>query len=347
MTEPYIGANFAHFTEILRERGVSYNYTTIRNILISVGITSPKCHGPNKEKAPHPIRPRREAFGELLQADASPFDWLGTGETYALHGSIGCVTGLYLAKHEWLLGYLEVTRQTIENFGIPSEPYPDKAGVFFVNNKKDGDLTIEERLEGSCLKEQKTRLRRVTWELGVDTHPAHSPQARGCVERLWGTLRSHLPVEFKRHGVTTIEAAAFLPSYLRRFNTRFGVRPARNKTNFVRLYDVSVLDTLLTVKIGRKTDRSGVFSFHHYKVMVAECACMGKKIEIVTSEKLGVKAMVPDNGKTYEITWRDGNEQVKTRMPTVTRMFIDKYLRANAKETTRVERGMFSGKAWQ
>jgi hypothetical protein len=65
------------------------------------------------------------------------------------------------------------------------------------------------------------------------------------------------------------------------------------------------------------------------------------------SEKLGMKAMVPGNGKTYEITWRVGNGQVKTRMPTVTRMFIDKYLKANAKETRRVERGMFSGNAWQ
>jgi transposase len=66
MTEPYTGANFARFTEILREQGVSYNYTTIRNILISAGITSPKRYRPNKEKAPHPLRPRWEAFGEPL-----------------------------------------------------------------------------------------------------------------------------------------------------------------------------------------------------------------------------------------------------------------------------------------
>jgi hypothetical protein len=134
-----------------------------------VGITSPRRHGPNKEKVPHPIRPGREAFGEPLQADASPFDRLGTGQSYALHGyaddATGCVTGLYLAKHERLPGYLEVTRQTVENFGVPSEPYPDKAGIFFVSNKKDSDLTIEEQLEGLCLKDQKTRLGRVMGRL--------------------------------------------------------------------------------------------------------------------------------------------------------------------------------------
>jgi hypothetical protein len=341
MTEPYLGANFAHFTEILQEYGISYTYSTIRNILTSAGITSPKCHRPHKERVPHPPRPRREAFGELLQADASPHDWLGTGEKYALHGYIddatGCVTGLYLAKHECVLGYLEVTRQTISNFGIPAELYPDKAGIFFVNNKKDRDLTIEEQLEGLSVNGHKTQLGRIMGELGVDMHPAHSPQAKGRIERLWETLQSRLPVEFKRHGITTIEAAnAFLPSYTRRFNAQFSVHPTQNKTNFVRLYDLSTLDTLLTVKIGRTTDRSGVFSFHNYKFMVAERACMGKKIEIVMSEKLGMKAMVPGNSKLYEIKYCDfDNGQVKTHMPTVTKLFIDKYLRANVKDTTR------------
>jgi hypothetical protein len=188
-TEPYTGANFAHFTEILREQNILYDYTTIRNILVSAGIKSPKRHRPKKERVPHPLRPRREAFGELLQADASPYDWLGTGEMYALHGYIddatGCITGLYLSKNECLLGYLEVTRQTIENFGVPSELYPDKAGVFFVTNKKDRDLTIEEQLEGLKLKDQKTQLGRIMGELDIDMHPAHSPQAKGRIERLW------------------------------------------------------------------------------------------------------------------------------------------------------------------
>jgi hypothetical protein len=198
------------------------------------------------------------------------------------------------------------------------------------------------------VKDHKTQLGRIMGELGVDMHPAHSPQAKGRVERLWETLQSRLPVEFKRHGVMTLEAAnAFLSLYTRRFNAQFSVHPAQNKTNFVRLYDLSVLDRLLTVKIGRKTDRSGIFSFHNYKFMVSERACMGKKIDVVMSEKLGMKAMVPGSSKLYEIKWCNFNEQVKTHMPTVTKLFIDKYLRANAKETTRVERGMFASNAWQ
>jgi hypothetical protein len=110
---------------------------------------------------------------------------------------------------------------------------------------------------------------------------------------------------------------------------------------------VSVLNIILTVKIGRKTDRSGVFSFQNYKIMMAERTCMSKKIDVVMSEKLGMKAMVPGNGKTYEIKWYDCNEQVKMHMPTVAKMFIDKYLRISVKDTTQVKRGMFSSNAWQ
>jgi hypothetical protein len=291
----------------------------------------------------------------MLQADASSFDWLENGEMYALHGYVddatGKITGLFMAKNECLLGYLEVTRQTIENFGVPSELYPDKAGVFFVNNKKDKDLTIEEQLEGLKLKDQKTQLGRIMGELDVDMHPAHSPQAKGRIERLWETLQSRLPVEFKRQGITTIEGANnFLPIYMRQFNAQFGVQPTRNKSGFAQLYDLSALDTLLTVKIERNTDRAGVFSFHNHKFMVTDRACMGKKIEIVMSEKIGMKAMVSGGNNLYEIKSCDfNNKQIKTHMPNVIKMFIDKYLLTNTKETTKSEGDIFSKKTevWQ
>jgi hypothetical protein len=158
-----------------------------------------------------------------LQADASPFDWLGAGELSSLHGFIddgtGTVTGLYLCKNECLLGYLEVTRQTIVNYGIPAEIYPDKASVFFVNVKTE-KLTIEEQLEG--LAARKTQLGRIMDELNVHMHPAHSPEAKGRVERLWETLQSRLPVELARRGIRTIEQAnQFLPVYIRKYNEQF------------------------------------------------------------------------------------------------------------------------------
>jgi transposase len=336
VVDTYIKANFRHFTEILAEQGITYSYTSIRTILTAAGHKSPKSRKPKREQKAHPPRARREAFGEMLQADASPFNWLGTGEL-SLHGYIddatGTVTGLYLCKNECLLGYLEVTRQTIETFGVPSELYPDKASVFFINTKNE-KLTIEEQLEG--LAEKKTQLGRIMEELGVHMHPAHSPQAKGRIERLWETLQSRLPVEFAKRNISTIEQAnEFLPIYLRKHNQQFTVNPARNESWFVKLYDNSVLDSLLTVKIERKTDNSGVFSFHNHKFIVSDPACRGKKITVMMSEKLGLKALMGKN--LYDIKYADyfDNKHITTHMPEVTRLLIDKYLRTHTKETTK------------
>jgi transposase len=349
ISETYIKANFTHFTEILAEFGITYSITTIRKILTAAGHKSPKSRRPRKEIKSHPSRPRREHFGEMLQADASPFNWLGTGEL-ALHGfqddATGCITGLYLCKNECLLGYLEVVRQTIETYGIPSELYPDKAGVFFINIKND-DLTIEEQLDG--LMERKTQLGRIMEELGVDMHPAHSPQAKGRIERLWETLQSRLPVEFIREGITTIEAAnAYLPVYIRKFNAQFTIKPAQNESMFVRLYDNSVLDIMLAAKIERKTDNSGGFSFHNFKFMVSDPACRGKKITIIMSEKLGFKAMLGIKSALYDIQFCDyfNNKQKQSHMPDVTKSLIERYLTAYAKETTRPDSFGKRAKNW-
>jgi transposase len=339
LTDTYKKANFLHFTKILfEETGLKYSYNAIRAILMSADVKSPKTRRTRKQVQAHPPRPRREHFGEMLQADGSPFDWFDNGQQESIHGYIddatGTVTGLYMEKNECLLGYLEVTRQTILNYGIPGELYPDKAGVFF-NNQKDKELlTKEEQLEGMI--EKRTQLGEIMEELGVNMHPAHTPQAKGRIERLWETLQSRLPVEFKRRGIATIAAAnAFLPEYIKIHNAEFAVQPSSNKSMFVRLYDLSVLDTLLAVKFQRKTDNSGVFSFHNHKFLVTDPNCLGKMITILMSEKIGYKAML--GRKLYDIKYCDfhNNRQIKTHMPEVTKLFIDKYLKSDAKETTR------------
>ena len=341
LSDVYRKANFAHFTEILAEMGIVVSYTTIRNIMKEAKHKSPKSRRPKKEKQAHPPRPRRESFGEMLQADSSPYDWFGTGENLSLHGFIddatSTVTGLYLEKNECLLGYLEVARQTIERHGIPSELYPDKASVFFVAPREKENLTIEEQLEG--IEEKITQLGLIMAELGVDMHPAHSPQAKGRIERLWGTLQSRLPVEFRRRGIATMSAANdfLIREYIPSYNKEFAVTPASNASRFVRLYDTSILDTLLVCRIPRKTDNSGVFQFHNHKFIVPDPACRGKKIDLVMSEKIGFKAMLGRHGPLYEIQYCDfyKNKQIKSHIPDVTRFFIDRYLKSSVKETTK------------
>jgi hypothetical protein len=281
----------------------------------------------------------------MLQGDASLFDWFDNGQMKSLHGYIddatGSITGLYMEKNECLVGYLEVTRQTVLNFGVPSELYPDKASCFFVNARDKNNLTTEEQLQG--ITEKKTQLGHIMDELGVDMHPAHSPQAKGRIERLWETLQSRLPIEFKRRGITSIEAAnAFLPAYLQSYNKEFTVVPAKNKSMFVQLYDKSALDHLLVAKVTRKSNKAGVFSFHNHKFFIPDSACRNKTIDIIMSEKLGFKAML--DKKVYNIQYCDfyDNRQVKTHMPEITKLLIERYLKAGVKETTWSEKEIFA-----
>lgn len=185
-------SNFKHFQELLSEReNINISYSALYKILRQAGIKSPKKHRKTKL---HHRRKRKDSEGMMLQADGTPFDWFENGEKYSLHGFIddatGKITGLYMCKNECLLGYLEVLRQTLENFGIPISLYPDKYSVFFPPKKVDDHITIEEQLNGR----QKgiTQFGRIVEELGIEMFPASSPQAKGRIERLWETLQSRL-----------------------------------------------------------------------------------------------------------------------------------------------------------
>lgn len=85
-------------------------------------------------------------MGELIQADAAPYDWLGTGHTYALHSFVddvtGIPTGLYLTEHECLMGYNQALKQTLLSYGIPQSLYPDRSGIFSFPIRREKTLHL-------------------------------------------------------------------------------------------------------------------------------------------------------------------------------------------------------------
>ena len=112
----YEQTNFTHFRELLEEReSISISYATLCRMLKAAGIVSKRRHRGGGKRFSR--RKRRSQFGELLQADATSFDWFGVGERSALHGfsddATGNITALYLCQNECLMGYLERLRQTL------------------------------------------------------------------------------------------------------------------------------------------------------------------------------------------------------------------------------------------
>lgn len=294
-------SNFKHFQEILKEReNINISYSALYNILHNAGIKSPKKHRKSKL---HHRRKRKDSEGMMLQADGSPFDWFGNGEKYSLHGFIddatGKITGLYMCKNECLLGYLEVLRQTLENYGIPISLYPDKYSVFFPPKKVDDHVTIEEQLNGR--EKSITQFGRIIEELGITMFPANSPQAKGRIERLWETLQSRLVTEFRINKITTIEQANnFLSGYINIYNSKFAVKPLNKNTMFLKLPKKYNLDELLCVKFERTIDNAGMFSLNNSKFQVLDRSLPPKtKINIYLSQKIGM--VVKANNKTYDV----------------------------------------------
>lgn len=294
-------SNFKHFQEILKEHeNINISYSALYNILHNAGIKSPKKHRKSKL---HHRRKRKEAEGMMLQADGTPFDWFGNGEQYSLHGFIddatGKITGLYMCKNECLLGYLEVLRQTLENYGIPISLYPDKYSVFFPPKKVDDHVTIEEQLNGR--EKGITQFGRIVEELGITMFPANSPQAKGRVERLWETLQSRLVTEFRINHISTIEQANnFFPSYINIYNSKFAVEPSNKTSMFLKLPKRYNLDELLCVKFERTIDNAGVFSLNNSKFQVLDKHLPPKtRITIYLSQKNGM--VVKSNSKVYDV----------------------------------------------
>ena len=264
------------------------------------GIKSPKKHRKTKL---HHRRKRKEAEGMMLQADGTPFDWFENGEKYSLHGFIddatGKITGLYMCKNECLLGYLEVLRQTLENYGIPISLYPDKYSVFFPPKKVNDHITIEEQLNGR--NKGITQFGRIVEELGIEMFPASSPQAKGRIERLWDTLQSRLVTEFRINKITTIDKAnEFLPNYIIKYNSKFSVEASSKKSLFLKLPKRYNLDELLCVKYERTIDNAGVFSINNSKFQISDKSLLPKtKVQIYLSQKIGLR--VKSNNKIYDV----------------------------------------------
>ena len=219
----YRDFNDCHCTEKLREvERLAVSRDTVRRLRRGLGLPPKRRRRPRQHRA---RRPRHPAMGSLVLVDGSQFDWLGTGRPVFLLGAIDDATSTVVALHfrpaEDLHGYLTLLEQIAARAGLPVTLYGDRLGVFVRN---DAHWSLEEELLGA---QHPTHFGAILRDLGIGYIAAHSPQAKGRVERLWATLQDRLVAELRLHGLRTVEAAAaFLPTYLADHNRRLTQPPA-------------------------------------------------------------------------------------------------------------------------
>lgn len=221
--EQYADYNDSHFAEKLGEQhGIIVSRSTLRRLRRSIGQGSPrKCRRPLHRK-------RRERYcqsGMVLQLDGSPHDWLeerGPRLTLlvAIDDASSEVPNGVFRQQEDDAGYLELVRGISRSHGLPMAVYTDRHTIF----RSPKEATLEQELAGE---RPRTQFGRVMDELHIEMIPAYSPQAKGRVERLLGTLQDRLVKELREAGASTQdEANQVLQRFLPRYSARFGVSPA-------------------------------------------------------------------------------------------------------------------------
>jgi len=205
------------FAERLEERhGIKVSRETLRGWLVAAGRWKARI----RRRERHPWRERRPRFGELVQLDSSQHDWFESGEKVwlvaAIDDATSVVFGLF-ASGDTVFANFDVIRSWVESHGRPLAFYVDRHTHFSV---KDDE---------GCQRSETTQIGRALDELQIEMISAYTPQAKGRVERLFGTLQDRLVKELRERGIRTIEEAnrflvtTFWPAY----NAKFA-RPARD-----------------------------------------------------------------------------------------------------------------------
>jgi transposase len=257
MQDRYAGFNDTHLTEQLREQhGLTLSRESVRRLRVQLGQRAVHPRRPPQHRR---RRPRAPAPGQLVQLDGSPFDWLqGRGPAMTLLGAIDDATSQVVALHfrptEDLHGYAVVLQQMFRSQGVPLTLYGDGVNIFV---RTDAHWTVEEQLAGE---QAPTHLGRVLRRLGIGYIRARSPQGKGRIERLWGTLQDRLVSELRLHGIRTGTAAnAFLPGFIADFNRRFAQpaaappvwrRPPRDLDRLLGCHYARVVARDNTVRLG-------------------------------------------------------------------------------------------------
>ena len=283
----YSNANFSHFCEIVqREFNIKISDTTLNKWLRDEDIISPKARRRTKkqlkqhlktkmnnskskkvkneikesitlidEHDAHPRRPRSKYAGEMIQMDASSYNWI-ENEIWHLHVAIddadGKVVGAYFDYQETLKGYYNVLYQILTNHGIPALFYTDKRTVFEYKRKNrpfDDEDTF-------------TQFSYACHNLGIDIKTTSVPQAKGRVERLNQTLQSRLPVELKYARIRNIEEAnEFLNHYIKKFNEQFALQLNTTKSVYEKQPNIEEINQTLAILSPRKIDNAHCIRF--------------------------------------------------------------------------------------
>jgi transposase len=266
----YQGCNQRHVRDLLEERNaITVSRASLRRIMNERGLLVITTQ---KRRTHRLRRPRYKQEGQLIQIDASPHAWREErGPRLRLVGGIddatGKVVGAVFREQEDQQGYMLMLRQVVEHYGSPGAIYHDRH-TMFPSGKSHVDERgkLSEQLDG---KRNETQLGRLFGQLGSRSIAARSPQAKGRIERLWGTFQDRLVSELRLENVTTREQAnQMLAGYVARFNARFAVPAAEAELGWQALPAGLDLNECFCLYDERTVAADNTISYHGQRIQL-------------------------------------------------------------------------------
>ena len=280
---------------------------TVRKWLIEAGHWQKA----RKTRTHRQWRERKSHCGQMLQMDGSHHDWFeGRRAKCVLMGYIDDATGRTFCRfyeYEGTIPAMDSFKRYMRENGIPLSVYFDKHTTY----KSTAEPSIEDEINGT---EPLSEFGRALTELGVKLIHAHSPQAKGRVERLFNTLQDRLVKEMTLRGINTIEEAnKLLKSYLSSHNKRFAVKPKEQSDLHRSIPKGLNLDKILCIRTER-TLRNDTTIAHNGKLYQIQEAVKSKKV--LVEERVNGKMLITHNAvhlKYKEISARPEKQQKPSR----------------------------------
>ena len=266
--ERYFDCHVLHFHEKLQAlHGIPLSYTWVKTALQTAGLVAKAARrGPHRT-----ARPRRPLPGMLLHADASTHAWLpgldGTQDLLAvLDDATSLVHYARFVPQESTRTMLAALRAVIDGQGVFCALYTDRASHFITTRTGRSPHRPQAATDP-------TQIERALGQLGIELIPAHSPQARGRMERLWETWQGRLPQELRLAGIRTLEAAnAFLAATWVPFHNRTWTVPAAGEGTAFVPYTGGQLDRICALQHDRVVGNDNCVAFDRHRLQIPKAS---------------------------------------------------------------------------
>jgi transposase len=296
--------------KLLERDGMRISDETLRTWLIETGDWKK-----SRKKGRHrQWRERKAHCGELVQMDGSHHRWFeGRGPGCVLMGYIDDATGKTFARfydYEGTIPAMDSFKRYSKKYGLPMGVYLDKHSTY----KSTAKPTIEDELNDV---EPLSQFERALKELGVEVSHAHSPQAKGRIERLFRTFQDRVVKEMRLRGIRAIEEGnQFLEGYLPLYNRRFLVCP-KEKEDFHRPLPKGVdLDAILCMKTERAL-RNDFTVAHNKKLYQIEDTI--KALKVVVQDRIDGSIIITYKGRSLRFKQISARPVRENRDPVVVR----------------------------